>query len=308
MQAIGLDAGRPLETLADVLTVFLGAVGQTLDHACSAGNFEHECTYGMPTSSWEILRREFPTAPLEVARQAEYNRGPEVYLRARFTALVDMFHSCLSRLLEVLRGMRGRRSSVARVFTEIAPTFGIFSAAHSQATDASLYRWAAEQGITQSLTLPGAARVLYCLGARERVEEKLRQESGGHVSAERLAAMFQRCVLVHEHFHAVLETGLDAAGELPLSATDSDVWAKTSSLNESLAAWMELHCVRGDAEMERLVWDYIRSGQYPHWPYAGAERIEESYQQGNLHAVREWITRLRSDPEATQADFDRSFH
>ncbi len=76
-------------------------------------------------------------------------------------------------------------------------------------------------------------------------------------------------------------------------------------LNEALAVWAELHFVRGDATMEQLVWDYIRAGEYPDWPYAGASRIESLYTSAGIDAVRQLIGQLRDTPELAQRDFDR---
>jgi hypothetical protein len=67
---------------------------------------------------------------------------------------------------------------------------------------------------------------------------------------------------------------------------------------------MELHFSRADAALEQLVWDYIRAGQYPVWPYAGAAFIEKEFRSGGLDSVRQWIQLLRKDPRAAQSRFD----
>ena len=61
-----------------------------------------------------------------------------------------------------------------------------------------------------------------------------------------------------------------------------------------------------DAGLEQLVWDYIRSGAYPVWPYAGAATLETQFNTDGLNVIRDWIARLRSNPELAQADFDRA--
>ena len=111
-------------------------------------------------------------------------------------------------------------------------------------------------------------------------------------------------VLVHEHFHAIVETGIDASGEAVKDRSSGGLHSALR-LNESLAVWAELHFVRGDPTMEQLVWDYIGAGPYPDWPYAAARRVEALYNSRGLEAVRELITQLRHAPELAQQDFDR---
>jgi hypothetical protein len=65
--------------------------------------------------------------------------------------------------------------------------------------------------------------------------------------------------------------------------------------------------VRGDREVERLVLDYIRSGAYPDWPYAGALWIEAEFQERGIDAVREWMHQLRGDPLTAASAFLTKF-
>ena len=64
--------------------------------------------------------------------------------------------------------------------------------------------------------------------------------------------------------------------------------------------------MRGNAEMEELVWSYMKRDEHPDWPYAGAEWVEEVYQEHGLDGVRAIISGLRDDPEAAvHADSNR---
>jgi hypothetical protein len=166
-----------------------------------------------------------------------------------------------------------------------------------------LERWAVQRGLPPALALPGTPRVLFCAAAQERNRERMLQEKGSD-GATRLARAFQKCVLIHEHFHAVLENALDGVGEPARGPRFPEAWNAATPLNESLAVWMELHAAREDAEMADLVRAYMKQGEYPHWPYAGGEWVETVYQEGGVEAVRALISRLRDDPAAARENTD----
>ena len=118
--------------------------------------------------------------------------------------------------------------------------------------------------------------------------------------------VLERCTLVHEHFHAILETGIGGDSLPARGAGDPSAWERAAPLNEALAAWMELQYVRRYAPwlgtpdessaLQTALWAYIRSGQYPEWPYHGAERIELLFERGGIDAVRNLVLSLRDDP------------
>jgi hypothetical protein len=87
-------------------------------------------------------------------------------------------------------------------------------------------------------------------------------------------------------------------------ATFHAEWAAATSLNESLAVWMELHSVRGDPALTDLVQAYIRNGPYPEWSYAGAARVEALYEREGPDAVRALVRSLRDDPVAAVQHFE----
>ena len=89
-----------------------------------------------------------------------------------------------------------------------------------------------------------------------------------------MARRFCLSVLVHEHFHAAVATGLDSAGGATLGAEVPERWQAANPLNESLAVWCEHHFYRTDPEMLILIDQYITRGTYPTWPYQGGTVIE----------------------------------
>jgi hypothetical protein len=297
--------GRP-DTLRAVLHQFLGVIRRLLDEALrTGGDFELTFGYEVPEPAWVRLVTDLGDHHLAIAGRHDRTRGPEVQLAGRFSDFVALYRAAAERLVNLTASPPRERSVTERVFVELTPTFGIFAPARSETTDHQLYRWAAEQGVAQALTLPGADRVLLCLGAADRFARTLLEGAGDPAQARRAGALFQRCVLVHEHCHAMLACALDAEGRNASGPDRPDSWARARALNEALAVWMELHHVRGDAAMEQHVWKYIGAGTYPEWPYAGASRLEAQFADQGIEAIRGWIARLRQVPEMAQEDFDR---
>lgn len=146
---------------------------------------------------------------------------------------------------------------------------------------------------------------MVCLGAIDRLRDEMQQGSLDETKALELSRRFALAVLVHEHFHSALASGIDRNGHTPLGPQRQDEWETATKLNESLAAWVERHFFRQDPEMLEHIDAYIRSGEYPSWPYRGAETIESVYRQGGLPTVRGWIQFVRDDPVNAQREFDQ---
>jgi hypothetical protein len=182
--------------------------------------------------------------------------------------------------------------------------YGIYAAADCPRTDEEMCRWAVKNGLAANLTQPDSPRVLFCLGPRERFERKLAAEPGIITTPAAVAARFQIAVLIHEHFHAIVETGHGSQPIFINNPSFRQAWKTASRLNESLAVWMELHYAREDEDLRGIVLRYVSAGQYPHWPYAGAAEIEAQYQERGVEVVREWIERLRNDPVGAVTAFD----
>jgi hypothetical protein len=67
---------------------------------------------------------------------------------------------------------------------------------------------------------------------------------------------------------------------------------------------MELHFVREDESLHRIVLEYIDSGDWPEWPYRGAEQLDRLYQAQGISSIRRLISRFRLDPATVATEFD----
>jgi hypothetical protein len=269
------------------------------------GDFRAECGYPIRKSSWDVLQKEFPDLRLNptIAKHS-FRDEEEVISEGPYSEFVRLYAEAKDRLINIL-SQRGKfKTHLERVFAVQVPTYGVFVPANSIPTDDGLKRWAFDRGVPTELTFPQSARVLFCLMAQERFQKETEKVLADRRVALRMARDFQRSVLIHEHFHAVLETGLDEKRSSATGVKFEETWRAASPLNESLAAWMELHNARQNRELMELVWGYIRAGSYPQWPYHGAEKIETLYQKKGSDAVRDLIHSLRKDPESAQAAFD----
>ena len=90
----------------------------------------------------------------------------------------------------------------------------------------------------------------------------------------------------------------------PAVSVVPEEWERATALNEALAAWFQRHFFRDNLEMFQILTDYIQAGDYPDWPYRGAETVEDIYLQKGMGAIRELVGRLRRDPESAQVRFD----
>lgn len=260
-----------------------------------------DCGYPLAGEHWKLLESKFGALGLRAVRPS-WARADEVTVSGAASGFAEAFRLTVADLVSRLAATPKRRSARQRVFVELTPTFGIFAPAASTATDASLSRWAASQGLAQAFSMPGVDRVLFCLHALERQRKALAEAAASTADgadSQRLAARFQQCVLVHEHFHALVAVGL---GDSPRPVASLEAAAR---LNEALAAWMELHLARGDAALTELVQAYIDAGHYPDWPYAGAAQLEREFADRGPDAIRDWLARLRATPAEAQAAFDR---
>lgn len=276
-----------LRTLLKLLRKGVRFVG---DRPCESG-------YTVRPQTWDLLGGDLRRYQLEPAPN-DYGVG----LRGTFSAFVNAFEWAIPRLASAIPHAAGTPRT-APPLSIATPTFGIFLSPRSRQGEASLLRWVLSIRRPAELALPGFPRVLLCLGAQQRYETMLQQQQANQAAIRALGRAFRRSVLIHEHFHAIIETGLDQSGTSKTRRLDGDP-SSASRLNEALAAWMELHASRDDTELNRLVWEYIHAGHYPQWPYRGAAYIEAVFQQKGITGVRNWIQRLRAEPAAAQADFD----
>ena len=103
--------------------------------------------------------------------------------------------------------------------------------------------------------------------------------------------------------HAVLATGLDRDG-LAAATAGTGLWAAAGNLNEALAAWAQRHFFRDDPGMYGECSQYIAAGDYPAWPYRGADALEAAFTAEGISAIRQAVHMLRSSPEIAQREFD----
>lgn len=270
------------------------------------GDFEYvENSFSVSINSWELLRGEVADLSLEaIPSKWSYSNEQKVLLRGPYSEFVRTFDVASESLIEVLYHYNYLMTPLHRLFAVEAPTYGIYVSDDTLDADETLKHWAFARNIPTELTLPQASRVLFCLNTYEQFEKKLQEGSVSYRESRQLARDFQRCVLIHEHFHAILELGLDEKRQSATGLAFPEAWRAALGLNESLAVWMELHAARKNPKLTELIWAYIRAGSYPEWPYRGAEWIENVYQQHGVKGVRELITSLRNDPKSAQIAFD----
>jgi hypothetical protein len=179
----------------------------------------------------------------------------------RYWDFVRLFEWASGELITALRGVS------SRLLATIKPTFGIFSTGQSPQVEAAVAALANAHGVPLELLFPGQPRVMLCLDAQRKLQEGLEADGLGSDDVERLTGKLRRSVLAHEHLHAVLELGLDAEGATPTGPRNRQSWDTATPLNESLAAWVELHAARTEPDIRNLIINYIGSGSYPAWPY-----------------------------------------
>ena len=269
------------------------------------GNAVVDVGYSAPEAALRRLENEAPDIQIIRKKQdfqqnsSEEKSYYEINLRD-YKFCVDMLSK---RLVERLK--RGAKPQGQIFLPVIASTYGIFLPRSAEVAQAQFEDTLARLKWPSQAALRGQDKVLICIGAIDRLSEQMQQASPADTKATDLAHRFALAVLVHEHFHSALATGIDQNGYAPLGPRRPDEWQNASNLNESLAAWVELHYFRDDPEMLEQVNAYIRRGEYPQWPYRGAQTIETFYEQGGLPTVRGWVKYLQDDPINAQTEFDQ---
>lgn len=302
-------AARPkLQQLRDVTGVFLAAVRKELGAIQSGSKAERDCRLRLPQDDWNAIVSDLGNFGLVVEPEttscALTANSRDVAVTGDYAGFIALFDAASLRIAPLLDDPpipATREDNLARIIT----TYGIFTPGAAHETDSVLYRWASDSRLPQALTLPAQDKVLLCTNALARMERDLVSRGESLSDARSLARAFQRSILVHEHFHAVLECGL--ADGVPMDASGKALMrASAMPLNEALAAWMQWHAVRDNAVAAARVRDYTESGRYPAWPYAGARHIEAQYVEGGMAAVRKLIVQLRTAPQEAQHAFDES--
>lgn len=264
-----------------------------------------EVGYSVPQSSVEWLQQTFPNIRFLVTR-TDKTWGDNLPVQYFKLSIAD-FERCVELMSEQLISSlpKSRGSRVNKLLNVAVATHGVYVPAFASGAQAKFVRSLKDRGWPEYAALPAQHKILLCMGAVERFEKKLIEMGWDQKAAADLTRRFSLSVLVHEHFHAALATGLDRNGRCPLGVEYPSRWEAAVTLNESLAIWSERHFFRSDPEMLETIDSYISSGNYPMWPYRGGEIIESIFEVGGTPAVRGWIRHLREDPENAQLEFDR---
>ena len=203
-----------------------------------------------------------------------------------------LLRAVCERALSLIRTASSRQT-VPDLLQVGAPTYGVFTHSVTGVVEAS----------GPSLG-DGTPAVLVCSNAFQRLQTSLRAQGQDDFAASRNAARFLFTTLVHEHFHAALATGIDRDGHAPSTAGDRHRWSAATALNESLAAWAQMDAARDEPDLFRNCADYIATGEYPEWPYRGAQTLEREFQDHGLGSIKSLVSLLRTDPEIAQRHFD----
>ncbi len=164
----------------------------------------------------------------------------------------------------------------------------------SQLTERAIQKLAAAQGVPGTVCMPGVPKVLICMRAL------MEQDSDNLEAIYGSVAELRHCVTLHEHFHAALRLGWPAQSRsIPTFARGA-----TIALEEALAAWMELNYARRNARLCGVITEYVQAGDWPEWPYRGAEARERLFKTGGLGAIKALIRAFGEDPATTATLFD----
>jgi hypothetical protein len=275
----------------------------------------------IPQPVWDIVSPAASDLRLTAMPFRSYRTSapPKVMLSGPFSDSSILLTRGAERLLSALGKLSPRSATTPGAVSPSkwlieASTYGIFAPAGADDVDARLAEWAVRNHALPQATLPGWARVLLCTRQLAALGAEPSADGSGPGLEPPDRRLLTRCVVIHEHFHAIVETGIDPDGEPPLGPRDRDAWSSATRLNESVAAWMEWHYLDRLAALpgagpevvtaKLAVEAYVRSGPYPQWPYRGAERVEALFRRGGIDAVRDLIHRLRTTPAAAQQGFD----
>lgn len=283
----------------------------------TSSGFFHEGGYPITQTGRNMARSLLPNIEFRDAYRWRNDDEGKYLLTVPFQDFVALFERASLRFLQALDNLPSRDDTpkpttvATRVVLETS-TFGIFAPEGATYVDNSLAERMVRQQAMPQISLPGVPRVLYCLYALQEAAAKRGSEDESPPSA----ALLSLALLVHEHFHALAETAPGTDGLLPRGPRRREDWAHATPLNEALAAWMEAHAMRelapmlgatADAEAaKQAVWSYIRSGDYPAWPYRGAERVQAIHDSEGIAGVRRRVNALRQDPAEAQRAFDQA--
>ena len=300
LAAAGLPDVLRDQSFLSFADAFFGAASKVLRQLVrEIGDGHVQNGYSIPVSAWHRMTE----AGLDIGLQstaARWGEGDELLTEGAASAFADALDGAWTRARKLVSGEVS--APLARFAVAEAPTYGIFAPAGAVSADAQLLSRVREWGVPQALCLPGADRVLLCASAIDDFQSSLRAQG----RLPNLGRLFARGVLAHEHFHAFARTSPLPNGTPPPGPRLKAAWREASSVNEALAAWMQLHMARGNSELSEVTRQYIEAGEYPEWPYAGAMLVEKEYESSGIERVRVLINLLRTRPADATAWMARS--
>ncbi|MFH0998554.1 MAG: TIR domain-containing protein [Pseudomonadota bacterium] len=213
--------------------------------------------YSVPQSSFEWLQQTFPNMRFLVTRTDKSWRD-NLQIQYFELSIAD-YERCVELLSEQLLSSlpKSRGRGVKKLLNIAVATHGVYVPAFASGAQAKFVRSLKDHDWPENAALPAQHKILLCMGAVERFEKKLIEMGWDQKAAADLARRFSLSVLVHEHFHAALATGLDRTGRCPLGVENHSQWEAAQALNESLAVWSERHFFRSDPEMLGIIDSYI---------------------------------------------------
>ena len=119
-------------------------------------------------------------------------------------------------------------------------------------------------------------------------------------SCHELANKLLASVLVHEHFHAIIQEGVPSR--------DHRGKPDASNLEEALAEWVEIDFFRSDPTVRGWLLEHACSGTFPTWPYAGAIWVEHLAAMEGPRAcwLRQRVAHYREAPGQAYCSFLRA--
>ncbi|MBR1194113.1 VWA domain-containing protein [Bradyrhizobium sp. AUGA SZCCT0160] len=283
----GVEPEQKFFAFADV---FFGAITTVLKQRIrEAGDETVQVGYTIPMPAWRRIEALGLRNNLTASETESYDMegGKDAKLNGPISGFIELLNVAWARARAILSG----RIRVDRFIASDVPTYGIFAPAKVAKVDADLQARMLEWGLRSELMLPNTDRVLLCGNALDDFRATLTKHQKQNV-----ARLFLRSILVHEHFHAFLETAPMSNGKPPPGPNFLEQWNAAKPVNEALAAWMQVHMARDNQPLSSMIGQYVSAGSYPEWPYAGAETIETVYQKDGIEEIRNLIGKLRTDP------------
>jgi len=282
------------QTFSEFASVFFRTVTDVLKQRVrEASDLSIQNRYYIPASAWKRLSQGGLPSNLQ-GTIAGWKKN-EIEMIGPISAFIEALEVAWTCAANILRRSIGKGAD--RFLAVDVPTYGIFAPANANSVDAQLTAKAHEWGLPIALFLPRTDRVLVCGDALDDFQAVLNKTGQGANTAR----LFLRSILAHEHFHAYVQTAPLEDGTPAPGPGLANHWREASPVNEAIAAWMQVHLARDELDLSKRVWDYIRSGNYPQWPYAGATVIEQAYREKGLDEVRVLISLLRTDPPVAVA-------